>query len=191
MRAPRRRANSSSSRITMPAPSPITNPSRSKSNGRDAWTGSSFLVESARKAANPATLIGVMADSAPPQIIASASPRWIILKLSPIACAPAEQAVAVFQKLLVFALDGPEIAYAAADVGADAFRDVVANLQSTIVDGLLRGSDGVMDERAHLARFFLLDIVQRIEILYFAREAGRKSGGVELLNVVGTASPFQ
>jgi len=102
-----------------------------------------------------------------------------------------DAAGAVFQKLLVFALDGPEIADAAADVGADAFRDVVANLQSAIVDGLLRSSDGVMNERAHFARFFLFNVVQRIEILYFAREAGRKPGGVELLNVVGTASPLQ
>jgi hypothetical protein len=52
-------------------------------------------VESARIAAKPATLIGVIADSAPPQIITSAALRWINLKLSPIACAPAEHAVAV------------------------------------------------------------------------------------------------
>ena len=52
-------------------------------------------VDIARIAAKPATLIGVIADSAPPQIIASASPRWMILKLSPMAWAPAEQAVAV------------------------------------------------------------------------------------------------
>src|SRR5712692_11202360 len=102
-----------------------------------------------------------------------------------------DAAGAVFQKLLVFALDGPEIADAAADVGADAFRDVVANLQSAIVDGLLRSSDGVMNERAHFARFFLFNVVQRIEILYFAREAGRKPGGVELLDKVGTTPPFQ
>src|SRR5437868_14916823 len=70
-------------------------PSRSRSNGREARAGSSFLVERARMAAKPATDIGVMADSAPPQIITSASPRWIILKLSPMACAPAEHAVAV------------------------------------------------------------------------------------------------
>src|SRR6059058_6552772 len=73
----------------------MTKPSRSRSKGREARAGSSLRVESARMAAKPATDIGVMADSAPPQIIASASPRWIILKLSPIACAPAEQAVAV------------------------------------------------------------------------------------------------
>ena len=52
-------------------------------------------VESARIEAKPATDIGVIADSAPPQIIASASPRSIRRKLSPMACAPAEKAVAV------------------------------------------------------------------------------------------------
>src|SRR3712207_7338960 len=80
----------------MPAPSPMTKPSRSRSKGREAWTGSwLYFVESARIEAKPATDIGVMADSAPPQIITSASPRWMILRLSPMACAPAEQAVAV------------------------------------------------------------------------------------------------
>src|SRR5882762_11774941 len=79
----------------IPAPSPITKPSRPNSKGREACTGSSLRVERARRAAKPATLMGVIADSAPPQIIASASPRAMILKLSPIACAPAEHAVAV------------------------------------------------------------------------------------------------
>ena len=79
----------------MPAPSPITKPSRSASNGREAFFGSSLRVESARIEANPATDIGVIALSAPPQIIASASPRSIMRKLSPMACAPAAQAVAV------------------------------------------------------------------------------------------------
>jgi len=46
-----------------------------KLEGRDACCGSSLRVDNARNAANPATLIGVIADSAPPQIIASASPR--------------------------------------------------------------------------------------------------------------------
>ncbi len=70
-------------------------PSRSRSKGREACSGSSLRVESARIAAKPATDIGVMADSAPPQIITSASPRWMIFRESPMACAPAEQAVAV------------------------------------------------------------------------------------------------
>ena len=79
----------------MPAPSPITKPSRSASNGRLARSGSSLRVESAFMAANPPTPIGVMAASVPPQIITSASPRWIRRKESPTACAEAEQAVAV------------------------------------------------------------------------------------------------
>ena len=56
----------------MPAPSPTTNPSRSRSNGRDAVGGSSFRVESARSAANPPMPSGVMVASAPPAIMASA-----------------------------------------------------------------------------------------------------------------------
>ena len=79
----------------MPAPSPITKPSRCASNGRLARVGSSLRVERERAAANPPTLSGVMAASAPPQIMASASLRWMILKASPMACADAEQAVAV------------------------------------------------------------------------------------------------
>ena len=38
--------------------------------------------------------MGVMAASAPPQIMATASPRWMILNESPMACAPVVQAVA-------------------------------------------------------------------------------------------------
>ena len=41
---------------------------------------------------NPPTPSGVMVASAPPQIIASASPRWMTRAASPIECAPVEQA---------------------------------------------------------------------------------------------------
>ena len=79
----------------MPAPSPITKPSRSLSNGRLAFSGSLLRVESARMAANPPTPMGVMAASVPPQIITSAAQRWISLKESPTAWALEEQAVQV------------------------------------------------------------------------------------------------
>ena len=46
-------------------------------------------------AANPPTPMGVMHASVPPQIITSASPRWMILNESPMACALVVQAVAV------------------------------------------------------------------------------------------------
>ena len=61
----------------MPAPSPITKPSRWASKGREARWGSSLRVESARMEQNPAVPRGVIAASLPPAIITSASPRWI------------------------------------------------------------------------------------------------------------------
>src|SRR5579864_188864 len=85
MCAPRRSAWSHSSRSTIPAPSPITNPSRSASNGRTARSGSSLRVLIAFIVQNPARLSGVSAASLPPQIIAAASSRWIVRKASPIA----------------------------------------------------------------------------------------------------------
>src|ERR1700740_3354701 len=93
--APRRRANSKSSKIRPPAPSPMTNPSRAESQGRLAFSGASFLVERARMAANPPTPMGVMAASVPPAIITSASQRAMILKASPTEWALEVQAVHV------------------------------------------------------------------------------------------------
>ncbi len=78
----------------MPAPSPITKPSRSLSKGREAWVGSSLNLEViAFMLPKPATPVGVMAASEPPAIMASAWPRRNISKLSPSACAPVAQAV--------------------------------------------------------------------------------------------------
>ena len=77
----------------MPAPSLITKPSRSLSNGREALVGSSFRVVSARMALNPPTQSGVMTPSVPPAIITSASPRAIASKDSPMAWVPVAQAV--------------------------------------------------------------------------------------------------
>ena len=79
----------------MPAPSPITKPSRSLSNGREAFSGSSLRVESARMEQKPATASGVIAASLPPAIMASASPRWMRRNESPTAWAPDVQAVQV------------------------------------------------------------------------------------------------
>src|SRR5262245_19630257 len=95
MCAPRRRANSYSSRISTPAPSPTMNPSRSRSKGRLARSGSSLRVDSARSAPKPPMPIGVIAASDPPASITSASPRRMISKASPMAWADAEQAVQV------------------------------------------------------------------------------------------------
>src|SRR5215467_76390 len=70
-------------------------PSRSLSNGRLAFAGSSLRVDSARKAAKPPMPIGVIAASEPPAIMTSALSRRMISYASPIACADAEHAVHV------------------------------------------------------------------------------------------------
>src|SRR5258706_2851973 len=86
MRAPRRFACSSSSRMTMPEPSPRTNPSRSLSNGREAVAGSSLRSESALQEQKPPTPDRFTHASAPPAIMASASPYSIMRPASPVQC---------------------------------------------------------------------------------------------------------
>jgi len=70
----------------MPAPSPSTKPSRSRSKGREALAGSSFLSESALHAQKPPTPERFTQASAPPAIITSASPYSIMRPASPMAC---------------------------------------------------------------------------------------------------------
>ena len=65
-----------------PAPSPITNPSLSLSNGLEAFLGLSFLVDSAFIAANPPIPAPQTADSAPTTKILSAPPKKIVLTAS-------------------------------------------------------------------------------------------------------------
>ena len=86
MLAPLARACSRSSKTTTPAPSPITKPSLSISQGLELDKGSSLkFVLSALAAAKPAIPILQQAASAPPATIISASPYLIILAASPIA----------------------------------------------------------------------------------------------------------
>src|SRR5262245_169993 len=93
MRASRRRACSSDSRLRMPPPSPHTKPSRPASNGREAFWGSSLRVDMAFIEQNPAMVSGTMMASAPPAIITSASPRSMRRMASPSAWLPVAQAV--------------------------------------------------------------------------------------------------
>ena len=78
--------------MTTPAPSPITNPSRVLSNGRDAVSGASFRSERAFMFAKPPIAIGVTVASDPPVMTMSASPYWIVRNASPMACALVAQA---------------------------------------------------------------------------------------------------
>ena len=78
--------------MSAPPPSPITNPSRSWSNGRDAASGSSLRVDSAFIDAKPPIVASWMPASTPPAIIRSASPRRIVSQASPSAWPPVAHA---------------------------------------------------------------------------------------------------
>ena len=78
--------------MRIPAPSPMTNPSRVASKGREAVSGLSLRSESAFMLAKPPIAIGVTVASAPPVIMMSASPYWMERNASPIACALVAQA---------------------------------------------------------------------------------------------------
>src|SRR6266513_6355312 len=77
----------------MPAPSLMTNPSRSRSNGREARSGLSLRVLRAFMAENPARPIATTEASEPPARKISASPNLIIRQDSPIALFDVAQAV--------------------------------------------------------------------------------------------------
>jgi hypothetical protein len=82
------------SSTTTPAPSPITKPALSRSNGRLASLGVSFqFVDRLLALAKPEMASGWIQDSAPPATMTSASPNWIRRAASPILCAPVVQAV--------------------------------------------------------------------------------------------------
>src|SRR3989339_1250219 len=92
MRAPRASACSSDSRIMMPAPSPMTKPSRFLSNGHDDLLGGSKRIDIARAEQNPAMPMSQIVASAPPLIMTSASPYRMSLRDSPRAWALEAQA---------------------------------------------------------------------------------------------------
>src|SRR5256714_1469762 len=89
MCAPRRRADSSSSRMRTAPPSPSTKPSRCRSKGRDACSGSSLFGDVALMASKQATVIGDSGASAAPATTTSAVPSRISCRPWPTASSPA------------------------------------------------------------------------------------------------------
>src|SRR5881227_2760586 len=71
----------------------MTNPSRSRSNGREARSGSSLRVLSAFMAENPARPIATIEASDPPARKISASPNLMVRQDSPMALFDVPQAV--------------------------------------------------------------------------------------------------
>ena len=82
-RAPRATANSTASMTSSAPPSPMTNPSRSASNGREACPGSSLRPwPRARMMSNAPNASGDSGTSTPPAIAASMSPPRIAAGLA-------------------------------------------------------------------------------------------------------------
>ncbi len=92
MVAPRATARSHVSSTRNAAPSPMTKPSRSTSNGRDALAGSGLLV-SAPIRVKAAMHTGLTQASVPPATTSSAVPSRTMRAASPMAWAPVVQAV--------------------------------------------------------------------------------------------------
>src|SRR5579883_3022160 len=105
--APRCNACSSDSKIKMPPPSATTKPSRSRSHGRLALSGSSFRVDNVLAEANPAIHNELIGASVQPANMTPASPRWIRRKASPIEWEEVAQAVTVqeFGPLALFNME--------------------------------------------------------------------------------------
>ena len=76
----------------MAAPSPRTKPSRVTSYGREAVSGLSLRVDSARMEPKPASISGWIAASVPPATTTSARPERIMSMAKAIASAPEAQA---------------------------------------------------------------------------------------------------
>src|SRR5262245_23804308 len=94
MVAPRAAAWSARSSTSAAAPSPRTKPSRARSQGRDAFSGSSLRVDMARIAAKPASGRAWMTASVPPATTMSARPARMMSTPSATASAPVAQALA-------------------------------------------------------------------------------------------------
>ena len=74
----------------------------------------------------------------------------------------------------MLALDGAEPADARGDEHPDARGDVRGDLQPGVVDRELRRGDGELDEDVHLLDVFLLDELQRIELLHLTGDTRRE-----------------
>src|SRR5579864_2147446 len=85
----------------------------------------------------------------------------------------------MFQQSLMLALDDFESSDAATDVHSHPFLVSGIHFEARAGNGEVRRRDGELDKSPHLLDVFLLDVLERIEILHFSRDAARKLRGVK------------
>ena len=80
----------------------------------------------------------------------------------------------------VLALDNVEPADAGANVDSHALRDVRSDLELRLIEGFLRGGEGIDDEVAHLLQLFFLNVLKRVESLHLGRDVHGEAGGIKM-----------
>src|SRR5450759_1034987 len=200
MRAPRAFASSMSSRISAPAPSPRTNPSRVRSNGRDTvligWPGRG--VPMPRMLVKPMWTSSKMGDSDAPVMTAVQSPRLITSAASPMAVVPIDQAVGDEERadqtgalVLPGRLVADEEALTAA-AGAVYDADVVAVLivdyQPGIGEGHLGGGHRKLNIVVRAAGILEIHPASDVEVTDLAAGLVLVGSGVEVRDLADAAS---
>ena len=79
----------------------------------------------------------------------------------------------------MFALNDVESTDAAADVDADPFSERWIDLKARTLCREISGGDREEDEAAHLLQILLVDVIERIEVLYFTGDTATELVGVE------------
>src|ERR1051325_10519014 len=79
----------------------------------------------------------------------------------------------------MFAFDDLESADSRADENPDAISVFLGDLQAGLLQCLLRGSKGKVNEARHLTRFLFVDEFQRVKVLDLGGKGDRKSGGIK------------
>src|SRR3990170_3869850 len=153
MGALRRTACPNSSRTSIAAPSAMTKPSRSRSNGRHARPGSSLRVDIARMRSNEPKMSGERGHSTPPASMTSAWPPLIQRNADPMAIGPDEHAAAV--------------------------PILVLEMQAGILHGLLRRGHRELGEPVQPPGAPGVHVRQRIEVTHLGRDAAAEPVGVE------------
>src|SRR5687767_8736725 len=98
---------------------------------------------------------------------------------------------ATLEQRRVLALDGRESADAGADADADVGRELWRDLKLRVVHRELGGGDGVLNEDVHFLDVFLLDELQRVEILDLRGDLRRVPGDIEPRDAGDTAPARQ
>src|SRR4029079_11643686 len=79
-----------------------------------------------------------------------------------------------FEKCLMFTLDDGEPANAGTDKHSGSLSDLGSDRQPRLLHRIVRRGNGVMDEKVHLLDVFLFKPAERIEVLNFSGDFGRK-----------------